>query len=84
MQLAHGEGRGFRAIPGTYLVVDIGDVALHGAVAKHQGLGYFTIGLPLGEDLQYLPLTFRQVRGILDYPGRLVAQVNLPGGHFFH
>ena len=51
-RLADGEGRGFRAIPGADLVVDISDVALHGAIAKHHRLGYLTISLSLREELQ--------------------------------
>ena len=31
--LTHGEGCGFRAIPGADLGVNISDVALHGAIA---------------------------------------------------
>lgn len=50
MRLAHSESRGFRAIPGAYLIVNIGDVTLHRALAEHQRLGYLTIGLALREE----------------------------------
>ena len=83
-RLAHGEGRGFSAISSAYLVVDIGDVALHGAVAQHQRLGYLTISLTLGKELQYFPLTLRQVGGIFHCRGRLGPQAFLPGGHLLH
>ena len=82
--MAHDEGRGFRTIPSADLVVNIGDVTLYSAIAKDQRLGYLAISLTLREELQYLPLALRQVRGIFPCPGRLDHQVFLPGGHLFH
>ena len=83
-QLAHSEGGGFGAIPRPDLVVDIGDVTLHGPLTEHQRLGNFTISLTLRQEAQYLPLTVRHVRRIIYYPARLALWALSPGGHPLH
>ena len=58
-------GDGFRPAGELQLGEDAADVGFHGGDADEQCLSDLLVAIPLHDQVQYFPLTFRQIEGRL-------------------